>query len=1006
MNKVSIKNLYLTLTILVLGLVYLPINAKSNLVLDRYPNAKAAYSLRKLRADYNGAAIKVRRSCDNQTSDIGFNETDSLDKDSLISFLAACPQANSALPLDVASSASAAYSLRKLRNAYTGAAIEVRRADNDLKTDIGFSENGDLDHESLQAHCTSPETDCFVSTWYDQSANANHATATNSQQAQIYIADEGIIHDYHGNIVLKTDGLDDIYSTPVAFNDEHSVFIYSTKLIQSDKGWLGGAAESSFRPIIGNDRGDDPGYIAYGPLAHNSDYDKLIVRFNNTSSLDNDSSIFDAEKLLLTVISAGVNDNISVYKNNSLLDSATAGNAFDYGYLRLFGQSARAERHYAGYTNEIIYYTNDQSTNRNLIEQNIHDYYEKNSSLYLDTWYDQSGNNLDATQSNHNHQARIYLDSNNQIKIFTDGKDDIYPLNFQMNTKHSIFTSLTRGVQTKSTSSAIRPFISSDEDTADGGKFFGYSTSLNNNNSSQDFVYHVHLTSRHDDSSDLSWKIKEHKVFSIISNESDLNVFNADTLLLTDTQNLDKNLGDIYLFGSPANGVRRFMGFSDEMLIYTDDLTNEREHLSYDLGHFYNNFNTNTLNLDLSLANLQVEEGSPSGTLVTNISASPNTELSLIHDSTDSFYISDNKLYTNKTFNHNTKSSFQITIRATDLNSANFIEKSFNIEVLYLDDFAYKFTEAKLEFTSLNNLSPKNTLVSRFTAKNPYINQNNLSFTILKPNKYFYLKDQAIYTKKFIGLTPNIKELTLTLEITDNDTHKTITQDILISIIHGLINRPIDNEENDQNSTDDEQGQSQEDNIDDNNQVVDTEEILSLLDNNRDNKLSFEEITIALVNINRIKFNTNFNSFIKLNNHLHYNRALKNYDLNQDDVIDQTDLTIIDQFLRTYPDYKFIQSLLRNLGTNKKGQVTFRRAKKLLRVYKRTLNSLKSLPENVEPIDKLALRVELFDYNRNQTLDNEDRKQIDILLSIALEKLTNNSSSKRARRIDRLFRNF
>jgi hypothetical protein len=41
-------------------------------VLDDYPNAAAAYSLRLLRSAYTGSAIRVRRSSDNTEQDIGF----------------------------------------------------------------------------------------------------------------------------------------------------------------------------------------------------------------------------------------------------------------------------------------------------------------------------------------------------------------------------------------------------------------------------------------------------------------------------------------------------------------------------------------------------------------------------------------------------------------------------------------------------------------------------------------------------------------------------------------------------------------------------------------------------------------------------------------------------------------------------------------------------------------------------------------------------------------------
>jgi hypothetical protein len=59
-----------------------------NLLLDDYPNAAAAYSLRKLDKDYTGNAIRVRRSNDNAEQDIGFVGND-LDTASLKTFVGA-----------------------------------------------------------------------------------------------------------------------------------------------------------------------------------------------------------------------------------------------------------------------------------------------------------------------------------------------------------------------------------------------------------------------------------------------------------------------------------------------------------------------------------------------------------------------------------------------------------------------------------------------------------------------------------------------------------------------------------------------------------------------------------------------------------------------------------------------------------------------------------------------------------------------------------------------------
>jgi hypothetical protein len=88
------------------------------------------------------------------------------------------------LLLDTYSGAAAAYSLRKLRTSYSGAAIRVRRSSDNAEADIGFDVNGELDTVTLLNHCGVGNG--FVKTWYDQSGNARDATqATAVNQPQI-----------------------------------------------------------------------------------------------------------------------------------------------------------------------------------------------------------------------------------------------------------------------------------------------------------------------------------------------------------------------------------------------------------------------------------------------------------------------------------------------------------------------------------------------------------------------------------------------------------------------------------------------------------------------------------------------------------------------------------------------------------------------------------------------------------------------------------------------------
>jgi len=65
-----------------------PAGGSNNLLLDSYPNAAVAYSLRKLSSTYSGNAIRVRRSSDNTEQNIGF-VNNVLDTASLLTFCGA-----------------------------------------------------------------------------------------------------------------------------------------------------------------------------------------------------------------------------------------------------------------------------------------------------------------------------------------------------------------------------------------------------------------------------------------------------------------------------------------------------------------------------------------------------------------------------------------------------------------------------------------------------------------------------------------------------------------------------------------------------------------------------------------------------------------------------------------------------------------------------------------------------------------------------------------------------
>ena len=88
---------------------------------------------------------------------------------------------------------TAAYSLRKLRTAYTGAAIRIRRFGDNAEQDIGFDSNGDLDTAAITSFIGS--NNAAVVTWYEQSGQASNWNLTNSlTTGQPRIAASGFLY--------------------------------------------------------------------------------------------------------------------------------------------------------------------------------------------------------------------------------------------------------------------------------------------------------------------------------------------------------------------------------------------------------------------------------------------------------------------------------------------------------------------------------------------------------------------------------------------------------------------------------------------------------------------------------------------------------------------------------------------------------------------------------------------------------------------------------------------
>lgn len=109
-------------------------------------------------------------------------------------------------PLDAYAAPYRAHSLRRLRSAYTGSAVRVRRSSDNVEADIGFTATGELNAAALLAHVGANSG--FVTTWYDQSGSGRDL-AQATAAAQPRIANAGVLDQQGARPCVVFDGTDD-----------------------------------------------------------------------------------------------------------------------------------------------------------------------------------------------------------------------------------------------------------------------------------------------------------------------------------------------------------------------------------------------------------------------------------------------------------------------------------------------------------------------------------------------------------------------------------------------------------------------------------------------------------------------------------------------------------------------------------------------------------------------------------------------------------------------------
>lgn len=81
---------------------------------------------------------------------------------------------------------AAAYGMHRLRSAYAGNLLRLRRSSDNAESNFGYVANGDLDAAAIAAFVGGGSG--YVTTWYDQSGNGYNAVQTTAANQPLYVA--------------------------------------------------------------------------------------------------------------------------------------------------------------------------------------------------------------------------------------------------------------------------------------------------------------------------------------------------------------------------------------------------------------------------------------------------------------------------------------------------------------------------------------------------------------------------------------------------------------------------------------------------------------------------------------------------------------------------------------------------------------------------------------------------------------------------------------------------
>ena len=302
--------------------------------------AAAAYSLRKVKADYSGDAVRIRRDDTDGEADVAFDSEGNVSNNSLVTVI------------------------------------------------TGSGDTGSTLYDYLRAN--DPDgADAYVDTWYDQAGSNDATQATAGNQPKI--AESGaLLADG-----LKFNGNSDNFTITNGVSGR-SIFAVTNQNIDTTSGGLTGYGQDGISSLLGTTATDSYIFISN----NNSAFNSYAISIDGASS---DSGQYASNGKTLSSAGGNLGTYGDIPSDTNSLLSIIYGSGDPANAWTRLGSGITGNIFMQGSMSEVILYTSDQSANRFKIESNINNYYglyNDANDLAGNFTVDSFGSGTDASISN------------------------------------------------------------------------------------------------------------------------------------------------------------------------------------------------------------------------------------------------------------------------------------------------------------------------------------------------------------------------------------------------------------------------------------------------------------------------------------------------------------------------------------------------------------------------------------------------------------------------------